>query len=135
VANPRKTQKPPKKPDPQAQAYMFFNISAEVSYVDQVPPKGELPNFKREKVAILYRGSSRGIVGKELAHIQARITAEFLNEYAGTLAKITLVIPSVTKVVFLTFVPLGVFTDAEFSAGISFDTQPVSPKAEPEKKE
>lgn len=130
----KKPEKPTKqKPGQQDPAYMFFNISAEISYVDQVPPEGELPNYKREKVAILYRGSPRGIIGKELAHIHARITSEFLNEYAGTLANITKVVPSVTKVVFLTFVPLGVFTEKEFSEGISFETEPKA-ATEPEKK-
>lgn len=134
MSNPRKIQKPTEKSGPKEQGFMFFNISAEVTYQDQEAPDGEAPNLKREKVAILFRGSPRGIIGSELARIQVRIILEFQSEYAKEIGKYTKVTPEVKKVVFLTFVPLGVFTDAEFSKGIEIHHTPVTPPAEPEKK-
>jgi hypothetical protein len=134
MGNPKKPQESTSKTGPKDQGFMFFNISAEVTYQDQEAPDGEAPNLKREKVAILFRGSSRGITGRELARIHARIILEFQSEYAKEIGKFTKVTPEAKKVVFLTFVPLGVFTDAEFSEGIEIHDTPVTPPAEPEKK-
>lgn len=104
---------------PADKKYMFFNIAAEITYVDQIPQEGELPNYKRESVSKLYRGSDQGIPGRELARIHEGFQVQFLNEYAGTIARFTKVVPSITKVVILGIFPLGLFTQAEFSEGVN----------------
>lgn len=120
----------PKKA-PEEQKYMYFSITAEVSYVDEVPPEGQLPVYKREKTSMLYAGTSEGIRGAELQRITTNFEILFHNEYAQTLATITKTVPQVTKIVILSICALGYFTQAEFGQGIKL---PLPPEAEPEKK-
>lgn len=105
--------------NPADKKYMFFNIAAEITYVDQVPQEGELPNYKRESISKLYRGSEQGIPGRELARIHESFQVQFLNEYAGTIARFTKVVPGITKVVILGISLLGQYTEAEFSEGVN----------------
>lgn len=127
MGNPRKTQKPPE------QAFMYFNISAEITYVDEATPEGKLPNYKKEKVAILYAATGQGIIGKELAHIHAKMIMQFQKDYAREYGQFNKVIPEAKRVVFLTFVLLGRFTSEQFEAGINFQ-DPSKSSTEPEKK-
>lgn len=132
MGNPRKTQKPTKKPGQEQQAFMYFNISAEVTYVDQETPEGKVPNYKKEKVAILYAATGQGIIGKELAHIHAKMIMQFQKDYAQEYGQFNGVVPEAKRVVFLTFVLLGRFTPEQFEAGITFQDPGKSDK--PEKK-
>lgn len=117
------------------QKYLFFNITAEVTYVDQIPPEGEPPVYKKEKVEMLYRGSDAGISGREWARIKANFIVQFQNEYAGTLARFTRVVPEVTKAVVISCFPLGLFTDEEFSRGVQeYLDQATKQATPPEKK-
>lgn len=133
MTNPNRVQKPVKSKDtqPEEQKYLYFTIAAEITYVDQVPREGEIPNYKREKANLLYVGELGGINGEELGKIHARFQINFQNDYATTLAKITKVVPEITKVVILNVSLLGQFTQEEFEARVSV---PTAPKAEPRKK-
>lgn len=130
MGNPRKTQKPTKKFGYEPQAFMYFNISAEITYVDEATPEGNVPNYKKEKVAILYAATDQGIIGKELAHIHAKMIMQFQRDYAQEYGQFNKVIPEAKRVVFLTFVLLGRFTPEQFEAGITFQDPSKSEKQE-----
>lgn len=112
--------------------YMFFNICAEVSYIDVMPKELEIPVYKTSKVSMMYRGSKEGIMGAELNHLTQSIYQLFHKEYEKTLAKINKTIPEVVKVVIIGVSPLAYTTQTIFGAGLNL---PPPAEPEPRKKE
>lgn len=112
--------------------FMFFNICAEVTYIDQMPQEGDLPVYKTSKISMIYRGSEGGIMGAELNNLTHGIYQMFHKEYANTLAKINKLVPEIVKVTMIAISPLAFTTQTIFGAGLNL---PPPPATEPKKKE
>jgi hypothetical protein len=100
------------------QQYMYWNVSATLTYVDTETLPGKAPELKSWTLSIFHR-STNPLYGGELSKINNRLVYEFMKQYEEAHRDLPVqIVPEVRRMTLLSVSFLGTMTQAQWMMGV-----------------